>query len=436
MTEAQTHRRVLKIALPVVLSNITVPLLGLVDTGTIGQLGEAAPIGAVGLGAIILSTLYWFFGFLRMGTTGLAGQALGAGDERELDAVLARALLVGALAGLVLLILQSPLIALALWVAPATSGVESLARDYLAIRVFAAPAAIALYGITGWLIAQERTRAVLVLQLWMNGLNIALNFWFVLGFGWGVAGVAWASFIAEWLGLALGLWFCLPVFGRPHWRARALLLQPARLAQLLSVSADITVRSVLLMAAFTSFLFLGARMGEVTLAANQILLQFIHLTSYALDGFAFASEALVAQAMGARRKRGIRAATRVTFLWGFGSALVLTLLFLIAGGAIIDLLTTAEDVRAEARAYLPWVWALPLVAAGSFLIDGVFIGATRTADMRDMMVVSFGCYAFAVVLFLPVLGNHGLWAAVTLFFLARFATLMARYPRVEAAAGS
>ncbi|MEO1796625.1 MAG: MATE family efflux transporter, partial [Pseudomonadota bacterium] len=256
-----THGRVLRIAVPVVLSNATVPLLGIVDTGVVGQMGEAAPIGAVGLGAVILSTLYWFFGFLRMGTTGLAGQAIGARDVGETDAILARALLIGAGAGLLLIALQAPLFWAALQIAPATEEVEGLAQSYLAIRIFSAPAAIALYGITGWLIAQERTRAVLVLQIWMNGINILLDLWFVLGLGWGVAGVAYATFIAEWSGLALGLWFCAAVFRRPHWRERARLADPARLAKLLSVSTDITIRSVLLMAAFVSFTFFGARFG-------------------------------------------------------------------------------------------------------------------------------------------------------------------------------
>ncbi|MEM9437488.1 MAG: MATE family efflux transporter [Pseudomonadota bacterium] len=434
MADAITHRRVLNVAVPVVLSNITVPLLGIVDTGVVGQMGEAAPIGAVGLGAVILSTLYWFFGFLRMGTTGLAGQALGASDGEEVDAILSRALLIGFGAGLLLIALQVPFFWAALAVAPATEAVEGMAADYLRIRIFSAPAAIALYGITGWLIAQERTRAVLVLQLWMNGLNIVLNFWFVLGLGWGVSGVAFASFLAEWSGLALGLYFCWPVFRRRAWRERARLLQAEKLALLLSVLTDITIRSVLLMAAFTSFLFFGARFGEATLAANQVLLQFVYVTSYALDGFAFAVEALVAQTLGARRRAALRRATVLTFYWGFSSALALTLAFALAGGWAIDTMTTAEDVRSVARDYLPWLVAMPLISAGSYLIDGVFIGATRTKDMRDMMVVSFLAYAASVAILMPLFGNHGLWAAVIVFFLFRFGTLAWRYPRVEAAA--
>ena len=431
-----THSRVLKIAVPVVLANITVPLLGIVDTGVVGQMGAAAPIGAVGLGAVILSTLYWFFGFLRMGTTGLAGQALGAGDAAEMDAILSRALLIGAGAGLLLILFQSPLFWVALSVAPATEAVEGMAADYVRIRIFSAPAAIAVYGITGWLIARERTRAVLAIQLWMNGVNILLDLWFVIGLGWGVSGVAFATFLAEWSGLALGLCFCAGVFKRSAWRDRARLMQADKLARLLSVSSDITIRSVLLMAAFTSFLFLGARFGEVTLAANQVLLQFVYVVSYALDGFAFAAEALVAQTLGALRREALARAVRLVFYWGFSSALALTAVFAATGGVIIDAMTTAEDVRSLARNFLPWLIAMPLISAGSYLIDGVFIGATRTADMRNMMALSFIAYVLSVALLMPVFGNHGLWAAVTIFFVARFVTLAVRYPRLEASAAS
>ncbi|MCH2078165.1 MAG: MATE family efflux transporter [Rhodobacteraceae bacterium] len=428
-----THRRVLAIAVPVVLSNVTVPLLGVVDTGVVGQMGEAAPIGAVGLGAVILSTLYWFFGFLRMGTTGLAGQALGAGDQAEVEAIFVRALIIAFVAGGVLILFQSPLIAFGLLMAPSTAEVEGMARAYLQVRIFSAPAAIAVYGITGWLIAQERTRAVLVLQLWMNGLNIVLNLWFVLGLEMGVPGVAWATFIAEWAGLALGLWFCRAVFAGRVWRDRARLRQPEPLARLFSVSRDITIRSVFLMAAFTSFLFLGARFGEETLAANQVLIQFLYVASYGLDGFAFAVEALVARTLGAGDRPALRRAVVICGQWTFGTALCLTAAYAMAGGAIIDTMTTAPDVREEARHYLPWLVVMPVIAAGSFLMDGVFIGATRTRDMAVMMAWSFAAYLTAIALFWP-LGNTGLWAAVVCLFVARFFTLLSRYSALERSA--
>ena len=429
-----THRRVLAIALPIVLSNATVPILGVVDTGVVGQMGEAAPIGAVGLGAIVLASVYWVFGFLRMGTVGLAGQALGEGDEGETAAILTRALLIAGAAGAALIVLQWPIFAGAMALSQGEAGVEALAREYMAIRVWSAPAAIALYGITGWLIAQERTRAVLVLQVWMNGLNVGLDLWFVLGLGWGVGGVATATLIAEWSALGLGLWQCRAAFGGSAWRERARVLDPARLARLGSVSGDILIRSVLLQAIFTSFLFLGAGLSTVELAANQVLLQFLYVTAYALDGFAFAAEALVAQALGARRRALLRRASVVTSGWGLVSVIGMSAAFALFGGAIVDLMTTAPEVRAEARRYLGWMVAAPLVGVAAWMLDGIFIGATQTRDMRNMMVVSFAAYVAAVVVLLPAFGNHGLWAALLISFAVRGITLGLRYPRIEARA--
>ena len=258
-----THRRVLRIAAPIVLSNATVPLLGAVDTGVVGQLGQAAPIGAVGLGAVILASVYWVFGFLRMGTTGLAAQAHGAGDAAERGAVLISALAIAAAAGLAIVAAQALLFGAALRLAPGSAEVESLARDYLAIRVWGAPATIALYAVNGWLIALERTRAVLALQLWINGLNIALDLLFVLGLGFGVQGVAAATLAAEWSGLLLGLWLCRAALPRAALRDRARLLAAAPLRRMLSVNGDIMLRSVLLQGAFATFTFLGAGQGEL-----------------------------------------------------------------------------------------------------------------------------------------------------------------------------
>ena len=429
-----THRRVLGIALPIVLSNATVPILGVVDTGVVGQLGEAAPIGAVGLGAIVLASAYWVFGFLRMGTVGLAGQALGEGDGPETAAILTRALLIAGAAGTALIALQWPLFAGAMALSQGEAEVEALAREYMAIRIWSAPAAIALYGITGWLIAQERTRAVLVLQVWMNGLNVGLDLLFVLGLGWGVGGVATATLIAEWSALGLGLWQCRGAFAGTAWREGARVFDRARLARLGAVSGDILIRSVLLQLIFTSFLFLGAGLSTVELAANQVLLQFLYVTAYALDGFAFAAEALVAQALGARRRALLRRAAVVTSGWGLASVVAMSLAFALFGGAIVDLMTTAPAVRAEARHYLGWMVAAPLVGVAAWMLDGIFIGATQTRDMRDMMVVSFAAYVLAVLVLLPALGNHGLWAALLISFAVRGITLGLRYPRIEARA--
>ncbi|MEL0435716.1 MATE family efflux transporter [Phycobacter sp. K97] len=431
-----THSRVLKIAVPIVLSNVTVPILGAVDTGVVGQMGQAAPIGAVGIGAVILATVYWVFGFLRMGTTGLAAQARGAGDMAETGALLMRGLILAGLAGATFILFQSALFWGAFALAPASAEVESLARDYLSIRIWGAPATIALYAVTGWLIAMERTRGVFVLQIWMNGLNIVLDLWFVLGLGWGVEGVASATLIAEWSGLALGVWLCRDAFSGSQWRDWARVFDRARLGRMLRVNGDIMVRSVLLTGSFTTFLFIGADLGDVQLAANQVLLQFLEITAFALDGFAFSAEALVGGAVGAKSRLRLRKAAYMASMWAVGGSLLLTLGFFLAGGAIIDLMTTSPEVRAAARAFLVWAALAPLLSVASYMLDGVFIGATWTRDMRIAMLQSVGLYVIALLVLVPSFGNHGLWAALMVLNVTRAITLALRYPRLEAGIGT
>ncbi|SLN69950.1 MATE family efflux transporter [Roseisalinus antarcticus] len=429
-----THRRVLTIAVPIVLSNATVPILGAVDTGVVGQLGEAAPIGAVGIGAVILTALYWLFGFLRMGTTGLTSQALGRRDAAEVSALLTRVLMIGLTAGAAIILLQLPLFRAAFVVSPASDEVEGLARGYMAIRVWSAPALIAIYGITGWLIAQERTRGVLLIQVLMNTMNIVLDLIFVLVLDWGVEGVAVATLLAEWSGLTLGLWLCRDAFRQPAWRDWPRVFDRVRLLNMARVNGDILIRSVLLQAIFVSFLFYGSGFGDVPLAANQVLLQFLSITAYALDGFAFAAETLVGQALGAFRRDALRRAAVLTSVWGLGMSAGLAAAFALGGPAIIDLMTTAPEVRVEARLYLPWMALAPLVGVASWMLDGIFIGATRTGDMRNMMAVSAAVYFASVYPLLGAFGNHGLWIALLLSFAVRGVTLGVRYPALEAQA--
>lgn len=435
MTEI-THGRVLRIAGPIVLSNATVPLLGAVDTAVIGQLGDPASLGAVGIGAVILATLYWAFGFLRMSTSGLAAQAHGAGDSGERSAVLLRALIVGVGAGLALVLAQVLLFAGAFWVAPASDQVEGLARDYLAIRIWGAPATIALYALTGWLVGLERTRGVLILQLWQNGLNIGLDLWFVLGLGWGVPGVAAATLIAEWTGLLLALWLARDAFGPALRLGLARIGDRIALRRMFSASRDIMARTILLQLSFTSFVFLGARFGDVTLAANQVLMQFLEITAYALDGFAFAAEALVGQAIGARSVNQSRAAGRICMQWGFGGAAALALVFALTGPAIIDLMTTSPEVREVARGYLPWLVAAPLIGIAAWIYDGIFIGALLTGDMLRAMLASVAVYVVALAVLVPLAGNHGLWAALMVLNGVRTVTLWRQYPKIAARAGA
>jgi MATE family multidrug resistance protein len=429
-----THRRILAIAVPIVLSNATVPILGAVDTGVVGQLGDPVPIGAVGIGAVILSAVYWIFGFLRMGTVGLTSQALGAEDRGEADALLSRALLIGFSGGALLVVLQAPVFAAAFAISPASDQVESLARDYMTIRIWSAPAAIAIFGITGWLIAAERTRAVLVMQLWMNGLNIALDLVFVIGLGWGVEGVAIATFLAEWSGLALGLWFCGDAFRRPFWKQWTRILDRARLWHMAAVNRDILLRSLFLETIFVSFLFFGADFGDVPLAANQVLLQFVHIFAYALDGFAFSAETLVGNAKGRRDPSRLRRSAILTSIWGVVVAVMLAIAVAVFGAAVIDLMTTSPEVRAEAKTYLPWVIATPILGVAAFQLDGIFIGATQVRDMRNMMFISAVIYFTAAASLIPILGNHGLWLSLLISYAARAALLGWKYPKLERSA--
>lgn len=432
-TQAEiTHGRVLKIAVPIVLSNVTVPILGAVDTGVVGQMGQAAPIGAVGIGAVILATLYFVFGFLRMGTTGLVAQARGAGEHAETGALLMRGILLAAAGGLLFILAQGLVFWGAFVLAPTSAEVEALARDYLQIRIWGAPATIALYAVTGWLIAVEKTRAVFVLQIWMNGLNIVLDLWFVLGLGWGVEGVALATLMAEWSGLALGLWLCRSAFAGRQWCDWPRVFDPVRIRRMAQVNGDIMVRSVLLTGSFTTFLFVGAKFGDVTLAANQVLLQFLEITAFALDGFAFSAEALVGSAVGARNRDNLRRSAWISSQWGLGTALVLAVGFALGGPYLIDLMTTSPEVRAEARVYLVWVALLPLLSVASYMYDGIYIGATWTRDMRRAMVQSVALYVVALLVLVPLAGNMGLWLAIVLLNIARGVTLGLRYPRLEA----
>ena len=427
-----THKRVLGVAIPIVLANATIPILGAVDTGVVGQMGLAVPIGAVGIGAIIISAIYWLFGFLRMGTTGLTAQAIGSNDHSETSALLVRGILIGLGAGLVLIMTQIPLFSAALGIAPASFEVESLAQEYLKIRVYSAPAAIAIFGITGWLIANERTRAVLVLMLLINSINIVLDFVFVLRLGWGVEGVAYATLIAEWSGLFFGLWLARKGFKNGYWKNWSQIFDRARLTKMAKVNSDILIRSVLLEIAFVSFLFIGSSFDDATLAANQVLIQFLNITAYAMDGFAFAAEALVGKALGAKNRLIFRKSAVMTSQWGFGSVVVMALAFYVFGNTIINVMTTAEEVRIVSYEYLPWMVLAPLVGAAAWMLDGIFIGATRTADMRNMMFISFCVYLIALAFLLPKYDNHGLWASLIIFSIARGVTLGYKYPKLEA----
>ena len=427
----QWNGRVWALAGPIIISNISTPLLGAVDTAVVGHLPDPAYIGGVAVGAVIFNFLYWGFGFLRMGTTGFTAQALGAGDHQELRATLARAMLLALVLGCALLVLQMPIGWLALALFEASDRVETLAGAYYDIRIWSAPAALANYVMLGWLLGNGRTGAVMLLQIALNGINIVLDLVFVLEFGWGVEGVALASVLAEYAALLFGLAIVARILRSlaGGWN-RARLLDRARLVALLHVNLNILIRTLCLLAAFAYFTAQSAKMGEVLLAANTILLQLQYLMGYALDDFAHAAEILAGQALGARSRRAFRLAVRISTAWAFATAALAGGIYLLLGKTIIGLFSDIDSVLETARIYLPWLIVSPIVSVWSFQLDGIFIGMTRTAEMRNAMILSLAIYLAACWLLIAGFGNHGLWLAFTIFMMARAATLGCYFPRL------
>lgn len=430
------NRRVWALAGPIVISNVTVPLLGAVDTAVVGHLPDPRYIGGVAIGALIFSFVYWGFGFLRMGTTGLTAQAWGADNPAEVRAMLARGLLLAVGIGVALLILRAPIGILSFRLLHASIAVEEQATAYYAIRIWGAPAALANYVLLGWFLGLQDARWPLLLQLVMNGLNIALDIVFVMGLAWGVEGVAGATVIAEYVAVGLGLVLAsrrLAAMGGGQAGAR--ILDGARIRRMIVVNRDIFIRTLCLIFAFAWFTDRSAVLGDSTLAANAVLMNLVTIAAYGLDGFAHAAEALVGGTVGRRDPAALSAAVRAAMLWAGLVSLATAAVFALAGGTMIDIMTGLPEIRALARDFLPWVAVAPVVAVWCFLYDGIFLGATRTRELRDAMLMSMTGYLVAAWMFLPVWGNHGLWAALLLFFVLRGLTLAAYYPRVARATG-
>lgn len=431
-----THRRVWRLAGPIIVSNLSVPLLGMVDTAVMGHLPEAKYLGAVAVGAMIFTFIYWGFGFLRMGTGGLTAQAYGAGDADEVRACLARAAVIGIPAAVLLILLQAPIAWAAFRIVEASPEVERLAESYFFVRIWGAPATLMNFALLGWFIGVQNTRCALYHQLWLNGVNIVLDLVFVLGFGWGVAGVAAATALADVSAVVFGLLLARPLLvrlGGAFLRER--ILEAPRLRRTMALNLDIFVRTICLVFAFAYFTAQGAAFGDVILAVNAVLLNFQTFMAHALDGFAHAAEALCGGAVGARDRTAFRNAVRTTVIWAVTVAAGFALVYLAAGGLIVDALTGIEPVRAAARDYLGWSVAMPLIAVLPYLFDGIFLGATRGRTMRNAMIVSLAVYLGCCFAFVPWWGNHGLWAALTVFMGARGVTLGFRYPALEASVG-
>ncbi len=427
-----SHGRVWRLALPIMISNLTVPLLGAVDTAVVGHLPQAYYLGAVAVGAIIFNFIYWGFGFLKMGTTGLSAQAFGAGDGDEVRASMARAMLLAMLLGLLLIVGQVPIAWAAFALLDGSAEVERLAEQYLLIRIWGAPAALANYVLLGWFVGIQNTRAALLVNLVLNGLNIILDLVFVIGFGWGVAGVAAATLIAEYIAAGFALLIMLRhLRGLPGHFYRAKVLSTARLKKMFALNVNLFIRTFCVTLAFAIFTAQGARQGDDILAANAVLMTLLLIMAYGLDGFAHAAEALVGGFVGARDRAALRRTVILAGQWAFIFAAGYALIYGLAGHWIIRLFTSVPAVLALADEYLIWAVLAPLIGVWSFLFDGVFVGATRGSDMRNGMVISFLVYLAALAGLQPAFGNHGLWLALMIFFAARGITLAVRYPAVE-----
>jgi MATE family multidrug resistance protein len=408
-------------------ANLTTPLIGIVSTIAIGRLGDAALLGGVAISSVIFDCLFWLFAFLRMSTVAFAAQSLGAGETQELRAILIRGFIVAAVVGAALILLQIPLGTVLLGAMGGSEGVTRAAKIYFTIRIWSAPLALANYVVLGWLIGQARAKLALGVQIAINLINAAATVVLVLVLDAGIAGAAIAAVIAEATGLALGVVIARRLtYGQPA-IPRAALFDRAKLMRLLAVNRDIMIRTASLIAVFLFFTSQGARSGDVTLAANAVLNNFLLISAFFLDGLANAAEQLCGRAYGARDRNAFSTATRLVIRWGFAFALAVTIVFALFGPALIDIMTASADVRRSARDYLPFVILSPVLAVFAFAYDGVYIGSTWARDMRNLMMLSLVMF-LAAWLALRSFGNAGLWGALLVHYAARGGLQALRYP--------
>ena len=403
-----------------ILSNVSVPLLGMVDTGVTGHLDSPVYLGAVAIGSLIFGFLYTGVNFLRMGTTGIAAQRFGADDAEGLRTCLGQAIIVALAIAALLLLLQGPIGVFAFHLIAAGPEVTAYGWEYYSIRIWSAPATLANYALIGWFIGLQNARIPLLIVVVANSVNIVLDLVFVLGLGMTVDGVAAASVIAEFSGLAVGLLFAARELQRRGGRwDRSRLTSPGAYAAFLSINVHLLVRTMALMFTFAFVTAQGARMGGLVLAANAILMNLQNLLSFALDGFAHAAEALVGKAVGARSREALQESVRITLRWSAFVAAGFCVFFLLGGPLLVNLLTDLPQVRETTLRYLPWIILSPLVSVWSFLYDGVFVGATRSREMRDIMLLSTFMVFVPAWYLLQFLGNDGLWLAFMVFMASR-----------------
>ncbi|MCR4267174.1 MATE family efflux transporter [Nitratireductor sp. ZSWI3] len=424
-----TNRLVLSIAVPMTFAYLTTPLLGIVDTAVIGQYGDPALLGGLAAGAVVFDVVFTTFNFLRSGTTGLVAQAFGRDDTPEELAVLWRALAIALVAGLVLILFE-PLISAGgvRFIDPEARVAEAMST-YVAIRILAAPLSLLNYAILGYVLGRGEGSLALLLQIALNGANVVLSILLGLHLGWGIEGVAWGTVGGEALGAAAGLAILARRFAHGPHVSFARVADMTAIMRMIAINRDIMIRSFALLASYALFTRQGAQFGTVTLAANAVLMNFFLIAGYFLDGMATAAEQLAGRAIGARYAPAFHRSVRLTAIWGFGLALAMAVFFLAFGNALVAFIAKAESVRDLADTFLPWAALISLSGVLAFQMDGIFIGATWSRDMRNMMLLSFAIYLAGLVLLTPSFGNHGLWAALHVFLIARGIGLAMILPR-------
>lgn len=429
------HAAIWQKAWPIILANAAVPLLGLADTAVIGNLGNLVQLGAIAFGAMIFSFIYWSFGFLRMGTTGFTAQAAGARDEAEVRATLGRALVVSVGLGLVVILLQVPLARIALALLEGSAEVEAITRDYFTIRIWGAPATLSIFALTGCLIGLGKSRELLLVQVFLNGLNILLDVLFAGVFGWGAQGIALGTVIAEWTAVMLAGGLVLKLLRRRQMDSESFwpwsrIGDTGKMLRLMAANTDILLRTLLLLFSFAWFINQSARFGDAVLGANHILLQLVSFSAFFLDGYAFVTEALVGEALGAKRRQDLAMAVRRSSELAAVTATILALLIVCFGGLAIAALTNIDAVRVAAGDALGWAGLYVLLSFAAFQLDGIFIGATLTREMRNASFYSLIAFMLAWWWLTPLFGNHGLWCAFVIYVCARALALAAYYPRL------
>ena len=419
----EIDRKVLKLSFPIILANISIPILGMTDTAVLGQLGNLDILAGISLGAVIVGAIYWFFGFLRMGLTGLVSQSRGEENHEEIASLLVRGLCIAFSGGIILIISQNLIFNGIFSILSAEENPENLSRIYMSIRMMSAPFAISFLALIGWLFGMGKTMQALYLLLVVNIVNIFLDIVFVNGFNLGIAGVGYATVISEIIGFIIGLLFCREYLFNSKLINMERIFSRVKWGEFLFLNLNIVIRSTLLQIVFLSYLFFGTLFGSLTLAANHILFQIANFSAYALDGIAFSSEILVGEAIGKRKLSLYQNVLKSCFKLGFIFSIILSLFFLIFGLRIINLMTSINEVINFSHDYIVWIIITPILAVASFLLDGIFLGAARGSEIRVAMIQSFIIFCISALIFVSLFANQGLWISISIFYIARAVTL-------------